>query len=228
MPDDAPAADLATVIGDTPLAGCLSTPGLPGQAADLLDWVWTETVLPYWGHRRRIIEADIVARTAQLSQGGWAAALPDMRHGMRWLGEGRLQISAHEKPSREISGAQLVFAPVTPQVGWVAWDEPRRYAVMYPCSGALADPGRRACAPDTLAALLGPARAAILVLLGTPKTTTQLVVLTGQRLGSVGGHLRVLRDAKLLERRRSGRSVLYYRSPEGDALVRAQGIAGRS
>jgi DNA-binding transcriptional ArsR family regulator len=227
MPDDVSAADLAMVIGDTPLAAGLGAPGLPGQAAQLLEWVWTKTVLPYWRHRRSILEADIVARTAQLGQGGWAAALPDMHHGMRWLGEGRLQINAQDKPPREISGAQLVFVPVTSRNGWVAWDEPRRYAVMYPCSGTLADPGSRARAPETLSALLGPARAAILVLLGTPKTTTQLVALTGQRLGSVGRHLKVLRDANLLERRRAGKSVLYYRSAAGDALMRAQGGAGR-
>ena len=57
--------------------------------------------------------------------------------------------------------------------------------------------------------------------------TTQLVALTGQRLGSVGGHLKVLRDANLLERRRAGKSVLYYRSPAGDALVQAQNVAAR-
>ena len=80
------------------------------------------SVLPYWPRRRRIIEADIVARTAQLSQGGWAAALDDMRPGMRWLGEGRLQINAYDYPPREISGAQLLFVPVTPGHGWVSWD----------------------------------------------------------------------------------------------------------
>jgi DNA-binding transcriptional ArsR family regulator len=145
-----------------------------------------------------------------------------MRPGLRWLGEGRLQINAYENPPREISGAQLLFVPVTPEAGWVAWDEPHRYAVMYPCSGALAEPGRRAAAPETLGALLGPARAAILMLLVTPKSTTQLVALTGQRLGSVGRHLQILRAAGLLERRRVGRSVLYRRSPAGDLLVRIQ------
>jgi DNA-binding transcriptional ArsR family regulator len=60
------------------------------------------------------------------------------------------------------------------------------------------------------------------MLLATPKSTTQLVALTGQRLGSVGRHLQILRDAGLLERRRVGRSVLYRRSPAGDLLVRIQ------
>jgi DNA-binding transcriptional ArsR family regulator len=198
---------------------------LPRKGADLLEWVWANAVRPYWPERRKIIEADIVARTTQLGRGGWAAALSDMRPGLRWLGEGRLQINAYENPPREISGAQLLFVPVTPTAGWVAWDEPHRYAVMYPCSGALAEPARRAAAPETLGALLGPARAAILMLVATPKSTTQLVALTGQRLGSVGRHLQILRDAGLLERRRVGRSVLYRRSPAGDLLVRIQNEA---
>ena len=195
---------------------------LLAKAADLLAWVWANTVRPYWRQRRTIIEADIVARTTQLGRGGWALALSDMRPGLRWLGDGRLQINAHDYPPREISGSQLLFVPVTPDRGWVAWDEPHRYAVMYPCSGTLADPGRPTPAPEALGALLGPARAVILMLLVTPKSTTQLVALTGQGLGSVGRHLQILRAAGLLERRRVGRSVLYRRSAAGDLLVRIQ------
>jgi DNA-binding transcriptional ArsR family regulator len=199
---------------------------LLGKAADLLQWVWANAVRPYWRQRRKIIEADIVARTTQLGRGGWAQALSDMRPGLRWLGDGRLQINAYDYPPREISGSQLLFVPVTPDRGWVAWEEPHRYAVMYPCSGVLADAGgRTSAAPETLGALVGPARAAILMLLVTPKSTTQLVALTGQGLGSVGRHLQILRAAGLLERRRAGRSVLYRRSAAGDLLVRIQGEA---
>lgn len=104
----------------------------------------------------------------------------------------------------------------------MAWDEPHRYALTYPCSGVLAGHGGRAPAPQTLAALLGPARAAILARLATPMTTTQLVAITGRPLGSVGRHLRILTEAGLLERHRAGRSVLYRRSPAGDLLIRIQ------
>ncbi len=62
----------------------------------------------------------------------------------------------------------------------------------------------------------------MLTLLDTPKSRTQLVALTGQRLGSVGRHLKVLLDAGLAQRRRAGRSALYYRTAATDALVRAQ------
>ncbi|WP_282704186.1 winged helix-turn-helix domain-containing protein [Streptomyces sp. CC219B] len=206
-----------------PLPAELERDDLPERAASLLRYVWEETVRPDWDRRRRILEADVVARTAQVSRGGWADVLDSLRPGRtRWLGGSRFQVNLHEYPPREISGAELVFVPVTPKSGWVSWEEPERYAVVYPCAGALADPGARAV-PASLGALLGGARAGVLVRLDSPLSTTQLVAVTGQGLGSVGRHLRVLRDAGLVERRRAGRAVLYSRTAAGDVLVRAQG-----
>lgn len=219
-PAEAAWADLEVSLRG-PLPARLRRPDVPDRVARLLDWVWNQTVLPYWARRQRILQADIVARTGQLSQGGWAAALNDMRPGMRWLGDGRLQINAYDNPPREISGAQLLFVPVTPSRGWASWDEPRRYSVVYPCSGALIDAASPPV-PESLGRLLGPARACVLALLDTPKSTTQLVAITGQGLGSVGRHLKVLLDARLVRRRRAGRSVLYYRTDTGENLVRAQ------
>lgn len=212
-------ADLEVSYGG-PLPAGLRRPDAPERIAGLLEWVWTHAVEPDWERRRRVIEADAVARAGQLGQGGWAAALDDMRPGMRWLGDGRLQIDASDFPSRDISGARLLFVPVTPRTGWVAWKEPDldRYAIVYPCSAPLAGAGE-AAVPEALERLLGRGRARVLILLATPLSTTQLVALTGQGLGSVGRHLRVLHDARLIDRRRAGRSVLYYRTATGEALV---------
>ncbi|WP_416982639.1 ArsR family transcriptional regulator [Streptomyces sp. T028] len=195
---------------------------LPVRAAALLEYVWETAVRPYWERRRHVLEADVVARTAQVSRSGWAAVLDSLRPGTRWLGESRFQVNAHEYPPREISGAELVFVPVTPKAGWVSWEGRERYAVVYPCVGVLAGDHRGRAVPAALGALLGPGRAAVLVLLGQgPLSTTQLVALTGQGLGSVGRHLRVLLDAGLVERRRAGRSVLYSRTGVGEAVVGA-------
>ncbi|MEV6618732.1 winged helix-turn-helix domain-containing protein [Streptomyces sp. NPDC051051] len=210
-----------------PLPGPLDRDDLPERAADLLTWVWESAVRPSWERRRRVLEADVVARTAQVSRGGWATVLDSLRPGTRWLGESRFQVNLHEYPPREISGAELLFVPVTPRAGWVSWEERERYAVVYPCSGVLAADRRERDVPAALSALLGPGRAAVLVLLGQgPLSTTQLVALTGQGLGSVGRHLRVLWDAGLVERGRVGRSVLYSRSGAGEVLVRARQESG--
>ncbi|WP_028802742.1 ArsR/SmtB family transcription factor [Streptomyces sp. 142MFCol3.1] len=220
-PPQAARAHLAVSLGGPLPAALADRDDLPRRAADLLTHVWERCVRPDWERRRRVLEADVVARTAHLSQGGWAAALDALRPGTRWLGDNRLQVNLHEYPPREISGAQLLFVPVTPKTGWVSWEDPHRYAVVYPCTGVLAD-GRAEAVPESLGALLGPARAGVLVLLDSPMSTSQLVAVTGQGLGSVGRHLKVLLNARLVERRRAGRSVLYSRTAAGEVLVTAQ------
>ncbi|GAA1404182.1 winged helix-turn-helix domain-containing protein [Kitasatospora putterlickiae] len=225
-------ADLAETLGGAP-PPVLDRDDLAERAAGLLAWVWTETVEPGWARRRRIIEADVLARTARLGAGGWADALSDLRPGMRWLGGDRLGVGHRDDGPQplDLAGVRLLFVPVTPQQSWLCWDVPtvdgrgraapgRRFAVVYPCSGVLAEEERRAV-PQALAALLGPNRAELLILLGTPKTTSQLVALTGLPLGSVGRHLRILRESGLALRRRSGRSVLYHRTPAGQVLLDA-------
>ncbi|MFJ9892601.1 helix-turn-helix domain-containing protein [Streptomyces sp. NPDC091280] len=215
-------ADLAVSLAG-PLPAVLERDDLPERTARLLEYVWEETVRPYWARRRRVLEADVVARTAQVGRGGWAAVLDALKPGRtRWLGENRLQINLYANPPREISGAELLFMPVTPRAGWVSWEEPHRYAVVYPCAGVLADHGGRRV-PESLGTLLGASRAEVLTLLGSPMSTSQLTAVTGQALGSVGRHLRVLLDAGLVQRRRAGRSVLYSRTAAGEIVVRAAG-----
>lgn len=221
-PPDVARADVAVTLGG-PLPDALRRDDLPHRMAGLLEWVWTHTVAPTWPRRRRVLEADVVARTEQAGRIGWASMLGGLRPGTAWEGDGRLRINAADYPPLDIAGGRLVFVPVTHDSRWVAWvrDGPgQRYAVVYPCSGALAE-GGASRAPRALERLLGPGRATVLTLLATPKSTTQLIALTGQGLGSVGRHLKILREAGLAGRRRAGRSVLYHRTAAGDMLVDA-------
>ncbi|GAB3984846.1 winged helix-turn-helix domain-containing protein [Plantactinospora veratri] len=226
LPAEAARADLATGLRG-PVPAELRGADLPERAAELLDWVWRRALRPDWPRRQRLFEADIVSRTHLLSSGGWAAALDGMRPGMRWLGQGQLQINTYDLPPQDLGDGGLLFVPSTSPRGWVGSEirggggsgTPHRHTVVYPCQGLLADPAR-AAPPAALRRLLGPVRAEILARLDSPTSTTGLVAATGHGLGSVGGHLRVLLDAQLVRRRRSGRYVLYFRTADGDRLVR--------
>lgn len=85
-------------------------------------------------------------------------------------------------------------------------------------TGALASVGSQRAG---LSRLVGGNRATLLGLLDDPRSPTGLATLSQLPLGSVGNHLRVLLDASVVLRRRSGREVLDWRTALGDALVAA-------
>lgn len=210
--------ELHTMWGKIPplLQGAALLPEL----LELLGWIWATTLAADWPRRERVLRADIISRTNLLATRGWSGVLPSLGPGRQWLGDGRLQINGYDLPDRDIQQAeQLFFIPVHSNSAWVAWAPPRRYALIYPVTGALAPPDSPA--PAGLTRLIGPGRARLLELLADPHTTTQLAAVSGLPLGSVGNHLKVMLHAGLVLRRRSGREVLYWRTALGDSLTAA-------
>ncbi len=173
-----------------------------------------------------MLQADIVSRTSRLSRDGWSGVLEGIGPGVRWIGDGRLQVNQRWYPPRDIRGADLMFIAAHSRTGWVSWRLPDRYAVNYPVTGIFA--GQPTPTPDPLARLLGRARANILMQTESPTSTSAVSAITGLPLGSVGGHLRVLLDAGLLERRRAGREVMYWWSDSGRTLVRSSAPTARA
>jgi DNA-binding transcriptional ArsR family regulator len=129
--------------------------------------------------------------------------------------------------SAGLGGRGLLFIPsvfVWPRLA-LSLEPPWPPALIYPARGVSAlweRPARLASPGQALHRLLGGSRAAILLALEDPASTTQLAAMLGQSLGGIGDHLTVLREAGLITGARSGRSVLYRRTPVGDALAAAE------
>jgi DNA-binding transcriptional ArsR family regulator len=91
----------------------------------------------------------------------------------------------------------------------------------YPCRGVAtlwsAPPPASAGA---LISLLGETRVRLLALLGEPVPTVELARRLQVTPSAVSQHLRVLHATGLATRTRSGRLVLYRRSPLGEELYR--------
>jgi DNA-binding transcriptional ArsR family regulator len=205
-----------------------------GQAAaycaDILAAAWQALLEPEWPTLRAILERDVIHRAGQLTSKGWAAALAGLHPQLTWL-PGQIELTRWRgDQDATLAGRGLLFVPsvfVWPRLA-ISLDPPWPPALIYPARGVAAlweiAPLHRGPADGgPLAPLLGTSRAAILRALDEPASTTQLAAILGQSLGGLGGHLAVMRRAGLLTRARSGRSVLYWRTAVGDALVAASG-----
>jgi DNA-binding transcriptional ArsR family regulator len=213
-------ADLVTGSEGRPLAGALTGPDVVTRVADALETFWSATLAARWLRLRAGLERDVIRRAGQLGTYGWSGALPGLPSDIRWHGDGRIELRGMPGRSHRLQGARLLFVPTVFNATWLSLDPPHAYAVVYRASG-IADlwpDGGRAPA-DALDRLVGRARAGVLRSLSTPASTSQLVAQLSLSLGAVGDHLAVLRDAGLVTRARTGRSVLYRRTALGDALT---------
>ncbi|TCC47445.1 transcriptional regulator [Kribbella capetownensis] len=216
LTDDEVRADLAATA-KARLSPTLLGPGVRDALVDLVVWLWTHTVETDWTRREQVLRADIVARTDQLARNGWGSVLHDLGRDQEWVGNGELRINRFDRPAVSLpAGSRLTFVPTSHSSSWAGWYH-NHYAVYYPVTGRLAavDGSHGA----GLGPLIGESRAQLLRLLEGPRSTTQLVALSNQTLGAVGRHLKILLGAGAVLRRRSGREVLYWRTPLGDSLV---------
>ena len=196
--------------------------------ANLLRAYWDRALAPHWPRIRAVLEGDILHRARQMADGGADRLFADVDSTVSWS-DGVLRIEKPFEETLDLEDRGLVFVPSVfawPNVLLIT-DPQWQPTLIYPARGVgtLWEPGRPAAA-DSLAALLGRARAGVLTALEQPRSTTDLAGALGLSPGGVSQHLGVLRKAGLVNGHRVGRVVLYLRSPAGDGLVAAAASEG--
>jgi DNA-binding transcriptional ArsR family regulator len=202
--------------------------GGPGIAEALWQY-WTVAVEPYWPRIRAVLDADVAYRARRLARGGIEALLSDLHPGLE-LAEHAINVRSNAGHEHELGGSGLVLVPCVFAWPYVMADVgacnapsitygPRGVGDLWPTAELPAPDG------DTLAALLGRSRAAILLAVGLPKSTSDLAHELGQSMPAVSAHLGVLRRAGLVTSWRAGRRVLYQRTPLAASVVAACGGA---
>lgn len=191
------------------------------RLADALECAWYELLAPDWLVLRTICERDVMHRAVELSRVGLAGAFAGLHKGLR-LRENGVELPRLDGGRISLAGQGLLLIPsvmVWPNLGSHC-EKPWPATVIYPARGVAALWERRPrTAPADLARLLGTSRARLLVALEEPTSTSELARNHGMATGAVGDHLGVLYRAGLVDRDRNGRSVLYRRTPLGDALA---------
>lgn len=202
----------------------VASPDCGRIVADAVGRYWDTAIAPYWLRLRSVIDDDIAYRASRMLSGGIYDLLGDL-HPEVALGNGGIYIDKPQHADAVYAQAELSLLPsvfVWPNL-IVAHDTPDYFQLIYAARGVgrvwedLGD----TTASTSLAALIGRGRAAILTALTTPMTTTQLARELGQSAGTVSEHLSVLRRSGLLTSWRTGRSVLYRRTPLAASMVAA-------
>lgn len=196
------------------------------RIAVAMDQAWHELLAADWPQLRAICERDVVHRVGVIGERGWATTVESLHPSIAWRAGG-IEIGAFAPVgSVPLSGDGLLLIPSVFVANIAAHlDAPWPRTLIYPARGtaALWSEQSPLPQPDALTALVGRARARLLLALDTPASTSHLARSLTMTPGAVGDHLAILRDAGLLVRARSGRSVLYRRTPLGEALVAGTG-----
>ncbi|WP_328332761.1 winged helix-turn-helix domain-containing protein [Kribbella sp. NBC_00382] len=194
------------------------------RLAEQVEAYWELAIAPHWGRIRTLLEGDLLYRGRKLSQAGHAWLFDDLAGTVKWLDES-LQIRHRRfKGVRQLAGEGLLMTPsafVWPTV-CSSTIPPWQPTLTYPARGVAtlwSEPVRTTSAG--VAAVLGRSRAGVLMLLDSPRSTTELAVRIGLIAGGVSQHLGALRAGGLVTPHRVGRVALYARTSAAEALLEA-------
>jgi DNA-binding transcriptional ArsR family regulator len=202
----------------------ISAPGYARQViADAWQEVWAALLAPVWPQMLRLLRGDIAVRARRSSDAGLAVMASTLHSTVTWADEiVRVQMRQHEEIV-DCAGTGLVLVPsvMMPARGCaVLTERPVQPTIFYPAHG-ISETWHRDGA-DTFAALtalLGQARARLILELQQPLSTSECAQLTDVAVSTASHHLTVLRDAGLIDSRRTGTRVLHTRTPLGEALA---------
>jgi DNA-binding transcriptional ArsR family regulator len=186
--------------------------------------LYQAVVAPRWDNAQAAFHADVASRISVLGAGGPEAMFGTLHPRLRWDGDGLERTGFDGEYS--LNGHGMILMPSAFWAGDPVFslnDGTSPSVLMYAAqpNGPLAGDGFAAdpAAADSLAALVGPTRAAVLRALGKPRGTADLATTVGVSPATASEHAKVLRDASLIETRREGRTVRHSLTALGRTIV---------
>jgi DNA-binding transcriptional ArsR family regulator len=189
-------------------------------------------IVPHWERMRSVLDADIAHYAGLLASGGARSLFSGLHPGLRWTDGKLFMTDAEDGLDRQVTLGPDGLVLVPSVFIWPEWSVKKststQTTLLYPARGVARvwddlGPGGSGGARDLAAveALLGGPRARLLIALRSPATTSALAGRFGVTPGAVSQHLAVLHRGGLVDRQRSGRTVLYQASELGLALLEA-------
>jgi DNA-binding transcriptional ArsR family regulator len=191
-------------------------------AVEIQDY-WRVAIEPVWSRLAGLLDAEVGYRADQLTSGGIVRLLGNLHPELEYAEDALRILWPTWQSQNRLDGAGVLLVPCV-----FAWPSllvdtgPRCPTLIYSPRGVgqVWEGSARSSAPR-VADLLGRSRAALLVRLDLPLSTTQVARDLGLSAAAVSEHLSVLRRSGLVTSRRSGRQVLYQRTALGTDLLGA-------
>ena len=189
-------------------------------------------IVPHWERMRSVLDADIAYHAGLLASGGARSLFSDLHPGLRWTEGTLVMTDAEDGLDRQVTLGPDGLVLVPSVFIWPEWSVKKststQTTLLYPARGVARvwdDLGRRSPGRSgdlaAVESLLGAPRTRLLSALRSPATTSALAGRFGVTPGAVSQHLAVLYRGGLVDRQRSGRTVLYQASELGLALLGA-------
>ncbi len=223
-------AELESVWRGLPMPGAARQVIADGPAgarrvATALGAYWDAVIAPHWDQMRAVLEAEIAYRARQLALGGIAALLNDL-HPQLQLDQSTIRINKTGRRSYDLDGKGLVLTPGVFADSHIMFDPGTSGlpVITYAARGLGTVWDNNTSPPggsDPLSALIGYGRTAILRSAQIPTTTTDLARELHLSGATVSVHLSILKRCGMLTSWRSGRRVLYQRTPLASSILSA-------
>jgi DNA-binding transcriptional ArsR family regulator len=222
------AAELKQLHADTPHPMLPELIADPATALDritaALEDYWHLAIEPDWRRMRALLQDDLAFRLEELASGGVERVFRNLHPSVNFRGD-RVEI---DRPyccdGEPLPGQGLLLVPCV--FTWPAalpvTAAPHVPTITYPPRGL----GRlwvsqEDVSESPLGDLVGKTRAAIVSHLDLPMSTTHLAHQLGVSAPTLSVHLSILRASGVVDSRRDGRAVLYYRTSLGNQLLSA-------
>jgi DNA-binding transcriptional ArsR family regulator len=185
-----------------------------------LEEYWRSCVRPWWSPMQANLSGDITMRAVTSARVGLRPMLEELSPALTF-GDKEIHAWNPSGPhfTADARGRGLVFVPThfTPHASYPFNAEAPPY-ILYPALGRgrldLPTP-----APQRAVQLLGPIRAALLMNLREPMSSTTAAARRRISVSAANQQLRWLRDVGLVTTIRDGRSVLYVRTSAAEAVL---------
>lgn len=194
-------------------------------AAEAIGAFFDVAVREDWRDVRSVLDADIRRRSDLSAARGAVAMLESLGPGLSWHESG-ISLARDYEGIVDWAHDGLLLVPTSAHVGpvQIAAERPLTPMVFYRADAIARLWGRRASDPArAVADLIGDTRAALLVALTDPRSTSELSRELHWTEPTVSYHLRILLAGRLVDRDRRGRRVLYQRTALGSSLLCPRG-----